>query len=111
MLRPKVKLPFAIFSGSLIFICLLILLTNPMSNIIFVSVFFLALYVFLNSLGFLVLAIQNQDFTPKNRQNIILLSTFIVVLLMFRSAKALSLLDGLLLLIFSAGLFFYLSRR
>jgi energy-converting hydrogenase Eha subunit C len=111
MLPARIKLPFAIFMGSLIFICLLVLLSNPLSNIILVSLFFLGFYVFLNSLGFLLLAAQKQDLTPKNKRNIILLSTFVVVLLMFRSAKALSLLDSLLLLVFCGGLFFYLSRR
>lgn len=90
---------------------MLVLLTNPLSNIIYVSLFFLAFYVFLNSLGFLVFAIQKQEPTPKKRQSVILLSTFVVILLMFRSAKALSLLDSVLLLVFSGGLFFYLSRR
>jgi hypothetical protein len=111
MLQPKIKLPFAIFLGSLIFIILLVTLTNPLNNIIFVSLFFLSLYIFLNSAGFLIAGIQKQEIGPRAKSRIILISTFIVILLMFRSAKALSLLDGLLLLVFSAGLFFYLSRR
>jgi hypothetical protein len=111
ILPPKVKLPFAIFLGSLIFISLLVMLTNPLNNIIFVSLFFLLAYILLNSVGFLALSLQKKEINNRLRTRLVLSSTFILILLMFRSAKALSLLDGLLLVFFSAGIFFYLSRR
>ena len=45
------------------------------------------------------------------RYRIIIVSIFIVIVLMFRSAQSLSWIDGLVLLIITTGLLFYSGRR
>ena len=86
-------------------------LTSPVKNITWAAVFFVTLLVFLLSLGYSAVYLQVGEMRPAYRYRIVIISIFIVVLLMFRSAETLSWLDGVVLAIITAGLLFYSGRR
>jgi hypothetical protein len=88
-----------------------ILLTSPARNISFVAIFFVSLLFFLMSFLFLAVNIRTGEVSSKNRYKIFSISIFLVVLLMFRSAQSLSLVDILILVLITGGLFFYISKR
>lgn len=110
--RSEVKLPLIIFSGSLIFIITIMLLANPVNNIIFVILFFLLLFVCMMALSLFFINLQ---ITGNKRSNAIrnatIITTVIILLIMLRSAGALNLIDLGLMLLFFAGLGFYLNKR
>jgi amino acid permease len=85
--------------------------TDPLKNVSYIIVFFVLLLVFLVSLGNLAVAAQEGSVTPKNRAKVIIISIFIVLVLMFRSAQSLSWVDGLALLLIIFGFWFYIGRR
>jgi hypothetical protein len=87
------------------------LLTSPVKNIAWAVGFFAALEVFLLSLGYAAVYLQAGQMRPVYRYRIIIISAFILIVLMFRSAQSLSWLDGLVLIIITVGLLFYSSRR
>jgi FtsH-binding integral membrane protein len=109
-LKSKTKLPAAAAFGSLFLILLLTLLTNPLNSVVAVAFFFLLLAVFLVSFGFAFLEAQSTD-SSADKRKVLVICSVVVILLMFRSAKALSLIDAVLMLIFFSGLLFYISRR
>jgi inner membrane protein involved in colicin E2 resistance len=103
-------------SGTLTFISLAALvifasLTNPVDNVIFAAFFFGLLLVFLLSLGHFLVRLQTGTVSAKNRYRIVAVSLVLLILLMFRSAKSLSWVDGIILALIGFGLFFYISRR
>jgi len=109
--RRHVLLPAALAAGSFLFLFLLMSLTSPVRNVAYGAVFFLGLMILLMSLGYLTLRLNGREVHAKNRYRIFTISIFIVVLVMFRSAQSLSLVDGLVLLFITAGMLFYISRR
>jgi len=54
---------------------------------------------------------QSGQVTPKSKYRIFIISIFLLVLAMFRSAQSLSWVDALVLLLVTVGLLFYSSRR
>lgn len=107
----RIKLPLTIAVGSLAFITVLILFTDPVKNIIWAVFFYLALLILLISLGNVVITAQRGGVTPKARHRVFLISSFIVLSLMLRSAGSLSLVDALALVLILVGMAFYFSRR
>jgi hypothetical protein len=108
--QQRIKLPAIVAIGSLILILLLTLLTSPLKSIIAVAVFFILLTTFFISFGFAFLEAQGTN-SATARKRTLLFCSVLVLLLMLRSAKALSLLDACLMLLFFGGLTFYISRR
>ena len=86
-------------------------LTSPVKNIAWAAVFFLALEVFMLSIGYWAVYLQAGVMRPVYRQRIIILSLSILIVLMFRSAQSLSWADGLALVIITVGTLFYSARR
>jgi hypothetical protein len=109
--RHHVRLPAASAAGSFFCLFLIMLLTSPVKNIAWAVVFFLALEVFLLSVGYWVVYLQAGAMRPLFRYRIIILSLFILIALMFRSAQSLTWIDGLALVIITVGLLFYSARR
>ena len=107
----KHKLPFWLSAVSLLAIIGLMYFTNPVDKIIYALVFFGLSLVFMISFGFLMVGLQLGEVSPKNRYRIIAVSLIFLVFLMFRSANSLNWVDGLILLLISFGLVFYISRR
>jgi hypothetical protein len=87
------------------------MLTNPIKRIGWAVVFFAALLVFMVSVGHLLVGLQGGAVSMKSRYRIWLISLFILIFLMFRSAQSLSWVDGLVLTLVAFGLLFYSSRR
>jgi hypothetical protein len=110
--RSEVKLPLFIFSGSLIFIITIMLLANPVDNIIFVVLFFLLLFVCLIALSLFFINLQTTGYKRTAAiRNAVIISTVAILLIMLRSAGALNLIDLGLMLLFFGGLGFYLGKR
>lgn len=87
-------------------------LTNPLHSIIYVVLFFAALLVFLGSGSFLLINLQNkQGISKPAARRVFIGSAAVVILIMLRSAQALTLLDLGLMIVFFGGLVFYTSRR
>jgi hypothetical protein len=104
-------MPMAVLAASSLCLLLLALFTSPLNNIAVAVFFFLALLVFLGSLGYGVVLLQNGQVTAKSRERIAGISIFLVVLLMFRSVGSLSWVGGLILLLIIGGWLFYASHR
>lgn len=114
MLRVKthnrIRLPLLISLGSLFFLSIIVIFTDPVQNALWAVLFFLGLSVFLISLANLIFIAQGRELSRGPRRATILLICFIVISLMLRSAGALSLsgLAVLVLVVLGAG--FYFSR-
>lgn len=85
--------------------------TNPVDKIIWAVVFFTLGLVFMVSLGFWMVRLQVGEVSSKNRYRIVAFSLIVLTILMFRSAQSLNWVDGVILLLISFGLGFYISRR
>lgn len=107
----KIKLPLALSCGSLIVILTFLLTTSPIVNIAYAIPFFLALFIFLTSILYLLVDIQGPGVSRAAKQRIIFISTFCTVFLMFTSSRSLSLADLFILLLIVGGLYFYAGRR
>lgn len=110
-LKRRLKLPAILMTGSFLVLALLALLTSPVKNISFAAAFFLMLTVFLVSTGYLVVRLQSGVVRPKARYRIFIVSSFLLVLLMFRSAQSLGWVDLVTLVLIAAGLTLYADRR
>ncbi len=101
------------FTALASFLALAILMssTSPVNNIIYTALFFGLALVFLVSLGYFIVRLQTGEISPKNRYRIIVLTVIFLVLVMFRSARSLSWVDGVILVLISFGLVFYISKR
>ena len=109
--RQHVLLPALFSAGSFLILCLLALLTSPVKDIAFAVAFFVDLLILLFSLGYLVTLMQTGQVSRKSRGRIFIVSIFILLFIMFRSAGSLSWVDGLVLILIVAGLLFYSSHR
>lgn len=97
--------------GCILALFLLMLLTSPVKKIGYAVVFFAILLFALISLGYLLVAIWGGAPSAKNRYRILVISLFIVISLMFRSAQSFNLVDGLIVILVAFGLLFYGGRR
>ncbi len=107
----SLKLPALFCAGS--FLCILVLFTatSPVKQISYAVVFFITLFIFLVSAGYLIATLQSGRVTPKSRYRIVIVSLSILILLMFRSAQSLSWVDLMILALVTGGFLFYSNRR
>ena len=89
----------------------IVLLTSPIRNITFAVPFFMTSFIFLISLGHFLTYLRKGKVSRKSRSRILILSIFILLLLMFKSAGSLNLIDLIILILVVGGLLFYSSRR
>jgi hypothetical protein len=111
MLRRANLLPSILALCSFVVLLVCVLFTTPVKNISYVAVFFVSLLTFLMSFLYLAVRFRAGSVSPKSRYKIFSLSIFLVILIMFRSAQSLSLIDILILILITSGLFFYISKR
>src|SRR5262245_15715124 len=86
-------------STSLIGLIILLSTTNPVDRIGYAMLFFLLLLIFLNSSGLLLLRRFRGQISSKGRYRLLIVSIFLVILLMFRSAQSLGWLEIIVLLV------------
>lgn len=97
-------------AGSLIAICGLFALSNPLDSAALVILFFILAFVFLNSFFLLLAMAPTGQATDFGRRRAILLGTLITVFLMFSSTRSLNLTDIVILTLILFGLYFYLRK-
>lgn len=97
--------------ASFVALAILMTATSPINNVIYAAFFFGLALVFLVSFGHFMVRLQTGDVSPKNRYRIVVISVILLILLMFRSAQSLSWVDGVILVLISFGLVFYISKR
>ncbi|HET7528677.1 MAG TPA: hypothetical protein VFJ84_00405 [Candidatus Saccharimonadales bacterium] len=97
--------------ASLVAMIILAVSTNPVDNVIYSTIFFGLALVFMISLGFFLVRLQTGALSHKNRYRTVAISLLLIVLLMFRSARSLSWVDGIILVLIGFGLVFYISMR
>jgi len=111
MAKKQILRPGIFFAASLLALFLLMLLSSPVNKIGYAVVFFAVLLMALISLGYLLVAIWGAEANAKNRYRIVVVSLFIVIALMFRSAQSFNLVDALIVVLVAFGLLFYGGRR
>jgi len=109
--QQKIKLPSLILVGSLVFIISTVLFTDPTANVGWAVLFFIMLFILINSFALSTARLQLGTVSPKVRRRILLGTCLVVVALMLRSAGALSLVDFVVLTLIFSGSTFYFSRR
>ena len=109
--KKQIITPAIFLTICLLAIFLLMLLTSPVKKIGYAVVFFGLLLAALVALGYLVVGIWGSQINAKNRYRIVVISLFIVISLMFRSAQSFNLIDGLIVILVAFGLLFYGGRR
>lgn len=107
--RHKVPLWTTVTSAGILI--LLLLTTSPIDKAIYAVAFFALVLVFMISLGYLVVGLQNGRVAQKSRYRIAAISLLILSLLMLRSTQSLNWQDAVILLLIGFGLVFYISRR
>jgi hypothetical protein len=105
------KLPTVISVGSLIFMTIIVLLSDPTKGIGWSILFFGLLFIFINTFAANTVRLQSGTVSHKARKRIALGASFVVVCLMLRSASSLSLLDLFVLVLIFSGFIFYFSHR
>lgn len=111
MAKKQILIPASFLIISLVSMVLLMLLTSPVKKIGYAVVFFGILSVALISLGYLIVRIWGGQTTAKNRYRIIIVSLFITISLMFRSAQSFNWVDLVIVVLVTFGLLFYGGRR
>lgn len=109
--NPHLLLPAALSAGSFFGLVSIMLLSNPVQDISYVLIFFAILFIFLLSLGYLLVGLSSDKISHRLRPKILIISIFLVIILMFRSAGSLNWVDILVMLLLSGGLLFYSGRR
>lgn len=97
--------------ASLTAMIILMVSTNPVDNVIYSAALFGLMLVLMVSLGFFLVRLQTGELSSKNRYRTVTISLVLLVLLMFRSARSLSWVDGIILALIGFGLVFYISKR
>lgn len=97
--------------ASFVAMVLLMMATNPVNNVLYTALFFGLALIFLISIGYFLVRLQTGEVSSKNRYRTVAVSLVLIILLMFRSAKSLSWVDGIILILIGFGLVFYISRR
>ena len=109
--RKHLLIPLLLSVASLLFMLVFAGLTSPIDRIAFAIVFFIALLVFLVSLGHLIVLLQNGQISSKSRYRIWIVSLLILVTVMLRSAQSLNIWGLAMVVLIAFGLIFYSSRR
>ncbi|MGH7157001.1 MAG: hypothetical protein ACREGG_02735 [Candidatus Saccharimonadales bacterium] len=111
MLKRNLKRSGLTTLASFLALAILMTSTSPINNVIYAALFFGLALLFLISLGYFMVRLQTGSVSPKNRYRIIVVVLILLILLMFRSAQSLSWVDGVILVLISFGLVFYISKR
>lgn len=106
-----VYLPAATSAGSFLVLFFILFSTSPIRNISYAIVFFGALLVFIISMGYLAIYLQNGSVRPRARYRLLMISLMLVIILMLRSTQSLGWGDILVLVIISVLMLFYTGRR
>lgn len=109
--NPHLLLPAALSAGSFLGLVLLMSLSDPVQNVSMALLFFAILLVLLLSLGHLLVGLSPNKISRRLRPKILIVSVFLVIILMFRSAGSLNWVDILVMLLLGGGLLFYSGRR
>jgi len=109
--KSQLLVPGSILAFSLLGMALLMLLTSPVKQIAYAVIFFGFLLIFLMSLGYLIVRIWGAQTNAKNRYRIVIISLFVVISLMFRSAQSFNWVDAVIVVLVAFGLLFYGGRR
>jgi hypothetical protein len=104
-------LPAVFSAGSFLCLTLCALLSDPLSNVMYIVIFFTSLFIFFVSGGYLAVYLRKRQVSAKARYRIFIFSILTLIVLMFLSAESLSLIDFLILILIAFGLLFYGSRR
>lgn len=104
------KLPLLALAASFLCLGLITLVSSPVRSPSLILLFFALVLVLLISGLFSLLGVR-QPLSLRRRRLVVVGSIYITVLLMFKSANSLGLMDVLILLLASAGVIFYLNRR
>ena len=107
----KSKLPLGIALISLAIVMALLLLTDPIQDVIYSVPFFVFFYNFILSVGYSLIIIQTGAVSKSAKQRLVFITTLIIILLMFNSSKSLNWVDALILILIGGGLNFYFNRR
>lgn len=107
----RLKLPAVFTAGSFLCLLLIVFLTNPVDDLAYVMLFFFIFLVFLASLGYGLVLMSSESVSKKTRSKILIISSLLALLAMFKSAGALGWADALVLILICSGLIFYSSRR
>lgn len=111
LISRRTILPFSLSAVALVALLILVLSTSPVRDVGYALSFFALLLLLLVSLGYLWVSWRVGNVKPKTRYRIFIISIFIVVAAMFKSAGSLSLADGLVVILIVFGLLFYFARR
>src|SRR5581483_12073978 len=110
MARKKGITTSLFFTGvSFIALIVIMLLTSPAGNITYAIPFFAVLYMLLVSLGHFLTYLRKGKVGRRSRGMILILSVFILLLVMFKSAGSLNFIDLLIIMLVVGGLLFYSS--
>lgn len=107
----KTQLASLMFLISFVSLLGMALLTNPMNDIGVVLYFFVALFIFILSLGYALVLSRNRYSSPRSNYKIFVFSASAVVLMMFKSTGSLEIINLLIIGLLIWGLFFYFNRR
>ncbi|HET9850241.1 MAG TPA: hypothetical protein VFP35_01275 [Candidatus Saccharimonadales bacterium] len=107
----KRKLAVVTSIASLILILLTIIWTDPNRSIAFSVWFFILLFIFVFSLGTLVIGLQSGSVSLSAKRRLILFDSLITVILMLTSSRSISLINLLILVLIIGGLNFYFNSR
>lgn len=97
--------------GSFLCLVLCMLLTNPVSSLAILFLFFISLLIFLISFGYTLLFFLHGSVDFRSKNKVYIYSLILVAILMLRSANSLTIIDLLILLLICFGLVFYTLRR
>src|SRR5689334_7394290 len=103
--------PVFTLSATTLGLLLLMLLTSPVNKIAYAVVFFGLLFMALICLGYVVVRVWGAETNARNRYRIVVISLFIIISLMFRSAQSFNWVDALIVVLVAFGLLFYGGRR
>lgn len=104
------KLPATTLAGSFLTLVFLAATTEAATNVTDIMLFFGLLLVLLISGGILISGVRAPT-SAKKRQQIVTFSLLVLVAIMLRSAQSLGIVDGLILLLTTAGIIFYFGRK
>jgi hypothetical protein len=107
----RYKLSMTLFVLSGLTIVLLALLTSPIHQISWAIVFFVALLFMFISFGHILVERVVGQVSSRSRYRIFVISIFLLVAIMFRSAQSLRLPDLIVILSVTVLLIFYGNRR
>src|SRR5688572_33097166 len=112
MLKAKLRsFSSTVFFTSIVSLLLIITLTDPSENILYSLIFFLLAFILLLNLGFFLTNLVGSNLRNRGRRKVIILSSLIIITLMFSSLGALNWASAFTLALIALGLVFYWDKR